>query len=56
MYAYKESTVGRVIVGFITVIPSDRSILGVKAEKDGEGEDKGAEGEEGKEEMDAIDI
>jgi hypothetical protein len=32
--------VSRVVVGFIMIIPSDRNILGVKAEKDTEGDEK----------------
>ena len=56
MFAYKESSVSKIVVGFIMVIPSDRNILGVKAEKDNEMDEKMAEGEEGKEDMDAIDI
>ncbi len=46
----------KVVLGFIMVIPSDRNILGVKAEKDAEIDEKIPEGEEGKEDPDAIDI
>jgi hypothetical protein len=56
IFAYKESTVSKVVLGFIMVIPSDRNILGVKAEKDAEIDEKIPEGEEGKEDPDAIDI
>ena len=48
MFAYKESSVSKIVVGFIMVIPSDRNILGVKAEKDNEMDEKMVEGEEGK--------
>lgn len=44
------------MVGFITIIPSDRNILGVKAEKDGEGGEDGKEGEDAQEDGDALDI
>ena len=31
IFAYKESSFTKIVLGFITIIPSDRNILGVKA-------------------------